>query len=352
MTCRCTVNTLTVFIRNVAQVDVPSSSRHATHPVQKYAPQHASSRGFAGSFLSRRSYSSAISNEVNEKQLRLEMPIESPIAEISLDAIDAILAESPWTSSAKQDTGAESNSFGYETPLQSLLEDMPQRKARGAWTGRRGEDAKPFTLGDTPKPLIRRTTRNAAFPDDPQALGQASRVEKAMKSSRSKQRPGDDWVPPPREPWMNERNVAKEKYPEGYKPLKKLSPDAIAGIRALHAQMPERYTTWALSQEFKVSPEAIRRILKSKWRPDAEEETDRQKRWFKRGESIWGRYAELGLKPPKKWRELGIGNGKPEWMLRKQVEQYQPLPALVTTARRKEFKSGNQNEAKLADRIL
>jgi hypothetical protein len=126
--------------------------------------------------------------------------------------------------------------------------------------------------------------------------------------------------------------------------------------------MPERYTTETLSQEFGVTPEAIRRILKSKWSPSPEEETDRQRRWLKRGELVWSRYADLGIKPPKAWRELGIGQGKPEWMVRKQEwakRQQEPrvLPALITTSRRREATStGADDEAlknsSLAARIL
>lgn len=111
---------------------------------------------------------------------------------------------------------------------------------------------------------------------------------------------------PKREDWQHQKNALKEKFPEGWKPLKKLSPDALEGIRALHKQFPETYTTEVLSQKFQVSPEAIRRILRSKWRPEPEEEIERQERWFKRGTKIWQRYAELGVKPPKKWREQGI----------------------------------------------
>ncbi|KAK3954670.1 hypothetical protein QBC32DRAFT_311763 [Pseudoneurospora amorphoporcata] len=115
---------------------------------------------------------------------------------------------------------------------------------------------------------------------------------------------------PKREDWQHQKNALKEKFPEGWKPLKKLSPDALEGIRALHKQFPNEYTTEVLSDKFQVSPEAIRRILRSKWRPDPEEEIERQERWFKRGAQIWQRYAELGVKPPKKWREQGIKPNK------------------------------------------
>jgi hypothetical protein len=110
-----------------------------------------------------------------------------------------------------------------------------------------------------------------------------------------------------REPWQIQKAVLKEKFKEGWNPRKKLSPDALAGIRAIHAQFPEQYTTSVLAEKFEVSPEAIRRILKSRWTPKEEEVLDRQRRWFLRGQKVWSRYSELGLKPPARWRELGIG---------------------------------------------
>ncbi|KYK61186.1 hypothetical protein DCS_02327 [Drechmeria coniospora] len=109
-----------------------------------------------------------------------------------------------------------------------------------------------------------------------------------------------------REKWQTQKAALKEKFPEGWKPRKRLSPDALAGIRALNAQFPDVYTTEALADKFQVSAEAIRRILKSKWQPSVEEETDRQERWFKRGIQVWERQAALGIKPPRKWRREGI----------------------------------------------
>ncbi|KUI57726.1 Required for respiratory growth protein 9, mitochondrial [Cytospora mali] len=106
--------------------------------------------------------------------------------------------------------------------------------------------------------------------------------------------------------WAIQKDALKAKFPEGWMPRKKLSPDALAGIRALHQQFPEIYTTQALSAKFEVSPEAIRRILRSKWEPAPEEDEDRQRRWFNRGLKVWDRYAELGMTPPKKWQDAGI----------------------------------------------
>ncbi|KAM0286097.1 hypothetical protein ACHAQH_001105 [Verticillium albo-atrum] len=109
-----------------------------------------------------------------------------------------------------------------------------------------------------------------------------------------------------RENWQLQKDALKKKFPEGWRPMKRLSPDAVAGIRALHAQFPEEYTTAKLVEKFEVSPEAVRRILKSKWQPSPEEEEERQTRWFRRGKDVWARYAELGMKPPQKWRAEGV----------------------------------------------
>lgn len=111
---------------------------------------------------------------------------------------------------------------------------------------------------------------------------------------------------PVREDWRIQKQALKEKFPEGWNPRKKLSPDALLGIRALHKQFPEEYTTEVLSNKFEVSPEAIRRILKSKWTPEPEVEIDRQERWFSRGKQVWEHWAALGKKPPRKWRNEGI----------------------------------------------
>ncbi|OJJ47132.1 hypothetical protein ASPZODRAFT_141888 [Penicilliopsis zonata CBS 506.65] len=103
-----------------------------------------------------------------------------------------------------------------------------------------------------------------------------------------------------KEHWQIQKEALKDKFKEGWNPPKKLSPDAMDGIRHLHATAPNQFTTEALADEFKVSPEAIRRILKSKWRPTEDETIDRQKRWQKRYDRIWSQMAELGLRPRRK----------------------------------------------------
>ena len=85
------------------------------------------------------------------------------------------------------------------------------------------------------------------------------------------------WRRPPETPPTPEfakrhRETMKEKFPEGWKPPHKVSREAMEGMRALHAHDPERFTTPVLADKFKTSPEAVRRILKSRWKPTRERE--------------------------------------------------------------------------------
>ncbi|ERF69444.1 hypothetical protein EPUS_07848 [Endocarpon pusillum Z07020] len=118
----------------------------------------------------------------------------------------------------------------------------------------------------------------------------AKRVEPQAAADEDFQRP--------REHWQIQKDALKEKFgEEGWSPRKKLSPDTMEGIRALHEQYPQKYTTPVLAEQFKVSPEAIRRILKSKWRPSPEKMEERRARWAKRHDRIWDAQAEMGLRP-------------------------------------------------------
>jgi hypothetical protein len=112
--------------------------------------------------------------------------------------------------------------------------------------------------------------------------------------------------------WKVQKAALEEKFGEqNWNPRKRISPDALAGIRALHAKSPDTFSTAVLAEHFKITPEAVRRILKSKWQPSEEEAEERRERWEKRGEKKWTEMAEQGLKPPKKWRERGVGKAGP-----------------------------------------
>lgn len=135
---------------------------------------------------------------------------------------------------------------------------------------------------------------------------------------------------------MIQKNALREKFNgEAWRPRKRVSPDALEGIRALHAQDPVQFSTPVLADKFKISKEAIRRILRSKWRPTEEEQEDRLERWNRRGESIWNDRAKKGLKPPKKWREAGVGGSRPgERSDRRRPTKYTKSETASSTANR------------------
>ncbi|KAJ8108719.1 hypothetical protein OPT61_g7978 [Boeremia exigua] len=144
-----------------------------------------------------------------------------------------------------------------------------------------------------------------------------------------------EWVNHSSRPaWQAEKDAIKKKLDgEAWNPRKKLSPDTMEGIRHLHQTQPEKFTTPVLAEHFKVSSEAIRRILKSKWRPSDEEHDERMRRWDKRGERIWSNLVEMGIKPPKRWREMGVGRAdnsdrRPVWKARRrnQIEVRDSAP--------------------------
>ncbi|KAI8969285.1 hypothetical protein BDF20DRAFT_839221 [Mycotypha africana] len=69
-----------------------------------------------------------------------------------------------------------------------------------------------------------------------------------------------------------------------WRPVKRVSRMTMDKIRTLATTQPEYYKIETLSDEFKISCEAVKRILKSKWAP-TQEELERQER---------KRYAAMG----------------------------------------------------------
>ncbi|GLI75704.1 required for respiratory growth protein 9 mitochondrial [Penicillium ochrochloron] len=152
--------------------------------------------------------------------------------------------------------------------------------------------------------LKKRTKRERTSRDDLKTKSKDRKDLQERKGSRQEKKLDSAKKPPMKkekpDPWRIQKDALDKKFPNGWNPPKKLSPDALEGIRHLHATAPDRFTTSVLAEEFKVSPEAIRRILKSRWRPSEVEAEDRRKRWEKRHERIWSRMAELGLRPSTK----------------------------------------------------
>lgn len=86
--------------------------------------------------------------------------------------------------------------------------------------------------------------------------------------------------------WKRQIYALREKFgEESWSPRKKLSREAIEGIRALKEHAPY-LNSGDIAKTFKVSPESIRRLLKVKWRPSDEEFGNIAARWVRRGERV------------------------------------------------------------------
>ncbi|KAK5729578.1 Required for respiratory growth protein 9 mitochondrial [Elasticomyces elasticus] len=161
--------------------------------------------------------------------------------------------------------------------------------------------AKLEDLDESPRPV---------FSDVVPLAKQAERQE-AKQDKRGSAKDARLQLRPRRDPWELQKDALVHKFGEsGWQPRKRLSPDTLDGIRALHASDPASYSTEMLSEHFKIAPEAIRRILKSKWRPNEGETEDRRTRWERRGVKKWQEMAGIGMRPPVKWRAMGVGGAE------------------------------------------
>ncbi|KAF8221088.1 hypothetical protein L208DRAFT_1330192 [Tricholoma matsutake] len=70
--------------------------------------------------------------------------------------------------------------------------------------------------------------------------------------------------------YKEHRVTMRRHFPDGWSPPRKLSREAMEGLRELHHFDPEKFNTPVLSEKFKISPEGVRRILKSRWAPSRE----------------------------------------------------------------------------------
>ncbi|KAF8852675.1 hypothetical protein BDZ45DRAFT_678170 [Acephala macrosclerotiorum] len=369
MPCLCTSNTLRLFVRSVAQVDLPQAARFTTSRKLQNDGVVWKREGRYTSESARPRFEKIVVPKSSQERwppVKEDVPsqlsyidADGAIVDFSLEAVDAIAAEAA-TEAAQDAYSSPINAPEYDTPLSSLMKDMPSQKRYtpmeqiGGVVRKMKSENTGLKIHYSVDPDWDNIDARRQWLRAKRDREKAERAKKAAEAARKAERQAAN----DREPWMVEKERAEEKYPDGYQPLKRLSPDAIAGIRALHAQAPEQCTTEVLAAEFKVTPEAIRRILKSKWTPSPEEQTDREQRWFKRGERVWSRLADMGRKPPKQWREMGIGAGRPDWM-KPRPERREgrdtpraPLPALITTARRREARTTTSGRESLSDRII
>jgi Neugrin len=126
--------------------------------------------------------------------------------------------------------------------------------------------------------LPRRDWRTAGYPA-PRALTKSEYDTHPLEEddtsfSRKRVSTSDNQTPqqaPTPTSWSAHRAALRAKFPGGWAPPRKLSRDAMDGLRTLHSHDPETFSTPVLAEKFRISPEAVRRILRSRWQPSREQ---------------------------------------------------------------------------------
>ncbi|GAA6057601.1 hypothetical protein JCM3770_005406 [Rhodotorula araucariae] len=96
--------------------------------------------------------------------------------------------------------------------------------------------------------------------------------------------------------WKKHRQAMRDKFPTGWAPPKRLSREAMDLIRSLARSDPVTYSLPRLAERFKISPEAVRRVLKSRFelapderaRREIRRKEARQKEIVEGGAPTWG----------------------------------------------------------------
>ncbi|KAJ2970894.1 hypothetical protein NUW58_g9562 [Xylaria curta] len=288
MSCACRTKPLGIFVKSLTELRIadPVVARHARRscvgsPVAfRWAPTHHPARLFSSEPVAyfprrewRNSHDTPSVGKAEEKRSHASTDV----------AADTIASDSPTltesTSSSDLIAAKQNGTILDYNPesLDALISSLDEMSITGQETTLETDHKAGLAVPSKSRPR-RKPPIGSSQLEWRKVAGGGGRREPSAEKVR----------PAEREDWQIQKKALKEKFPEGWQPRKRLSPDALDGIRALHAQFPEQYTTEALAKHFEVSAEAIRRILKSKWTPSPDEETRRQERWFNRGKNIWG----------------------------------------------------------------
>lgn len=183
----------------------------------------------------------------------------------------------------------------YDTKRKQREAKKAERDAKGE-----GQARSVFSKGQAWEPSDRRkgrTTASWAVPrtDMPQATAPIDAAEGLHPSRREADRSLEISLTLFREQgprhrstpeWIKRDATIKRKFDGGpWKPTAKVLRITMDGIRTFRKQFPQLDVS-KIGALFKISPEAVRRILKSRWKPTAEDEANLSARWDKRREVL------------------------------------------------------------------
>jgi hypothetical protein len=129
-----------------------------------------------------------------------------------------------------------------------------------------------------PDRKFKEARRAAGLPEEGAVKKYARPAVDIPSSSSSLARKEREEEPRPANPpaWLAHRYSQRESFPEGWEPPKRVSREALSLIRLLQQSDPTKFTVPVLADRFKISPEAIRRILKSRFELDSVESDRRE----------------------------------------------------------------------------
>ncbi|KAG9119379.1 Required for respiratory growth protein 9 mitochondrial [Ceratobasidium sp. 392] len=127
----------------------------------------------------------------------------------------------------------------------------------------------------TPRTVRESTSRKPDTPLQSRLKNFRQNTEEQFSNTRSSEPraypPRPSLRPSPTPPqYLAHRAKIKRLYPEGWSPPRTISREAMDTLREMHARDPVQFRTPVLAAKFKISPEAVSRILKSKWQPSPE----------------------------------------------------------------------------------
>lgn len=325
MICQCRLATLRTFLNGLAQVHqietFPASSplfslprRSAAARRQNQSRAGSQTRGFHAS----KSASSQPQHQQEKQQNKdndnassatgTKTPPKTKTKTRWRDLPPEVLREKLQQRQTLERIQAVRAKFEPESSYERQLDDYDSLRSAIRSAEGRSEDQPPMPLNANNRKPMSNMLKVARAKAAAAAAAREDRTDgkPSLPAESAAAAVADPEAQAEKEPWRVQKARLKEKFPEGWKPRKRLSPDALTGIKALNAQFPSVYTTEALAAKFEISAEAVRRILRSTWQPSEDEDQERQERWHRRGKQIWETKAALGVKPPRKWRAEGI----------------------------------------------
>ncbi|GAA5860485.1 hypothetical protein JCM1840_000272 [Sporobolomyces johnsonii] len=158
-------------------------------------------------------------------------------------------------------------------------------------------------------------TRSSTVDADESGSKTRSSTVDAVDADKAGDRAGDGDEEAQQVPeWKKHQQALRAQFPEGWAPPKRISREAMDLVRELHRAAPEIHTVPVLADKFKISPEAVRRILKSRFELPREEREKREKKRREErklaverdGANQGGGYKWAGDRAAERWEMMRI----------------------------------------------